>query len=230
MLKLAAISLALGFLAPQEEEERKEYKLIFNGKDFTGWKADDEAKKHWTIADGILRYDGKGGPLWTEAEYENCVFEAMWRLPSKPVMRQMQMILPDGRDEVDDDGKPVTRAVADAGAGGMLFRGHEKAMVHLWCSPVGSGDIPGYRTDPASTPEVRMGCRPSKKTDKAPGEWNIMNITIHGDRVTMSVDSLFIIKNAQLPGLKRKGPLGLAGLKDPIEFQNIYAKVNRSGP
>lgn len=229
MGKVATLAFLLALPLSQEEVERREYKLIFNGKDFTGWKVDDEAKKHWTIADGILRYDGQGSPLWTEKEYENCVFEAMWRLPAKPVERPMQMILPDGRDEVDDDGKPVLRTVKDAGAGGMLFRGHEKAMVHLWCSPVGSGEIPGYRTDPESPPEVRRGCRPTKKTDKAPGEWNTMNITIQGDRVTLVVDSLFIIKNVQLPGLNRKGPLGLAGLKDPIEFQNIYVKENRSG-
>ena len=42
---------------------------MFTGLDLAGWKADAEQQKHWKMSDGVLRYDGKGAPLWTEKSY-----------------------------------------------------------------------------------------------------------------------------------------------------------------
>jgi hypothetical protein len=46
---------------------------MFNGLDLSGWKADDEQKKHWKMSDGVLRYNGKGkaGLLWTDKSYKD---------------------------------------------------------------------------------------------------------------------------------------------------------------
>jgi len=38
----------------------KGWKCMFTGLDLSGWKGDEEAKKHWKMSDGILSYDGKG--------------------------------------------------------------------------------------------------------------------------------------------------------------------------
>ena len=42
---------------------------LYTGLDLSGWKADDEAKKHWQPQDRVLHYDGKGEALRTEKEF-----------------------------------------------------------------------------------------------------------------------------------------------------------------
>jgi hypothetical protein len=37
----------------------KGFQCLFTGLDLTGWKAGAEEKKHWTMKDGVLTYDGK---------------------------------------------------------------------------------------------------------------------------------------------------------------------------
>lgn len=58
------------------------FEPLFNGKDLAGWKADDETKKHWAVADGIIRYDGKSKDLWTEKAYKDFVLKVERRLPA----------------------------------------------------------------------------------------------------------------------------------------------------
>jgi hypothetical protein len=51
--------------------------------ELTGWKADDEAKKHWQPRDTVLHYDGKGKELRTEKEYGDAEFIVDYRFPKK---------------------------------------------------------------------------------------------------------------------------------------------------
>src|SRR5205814_5396776 len=37
----------------------QDFKQLFTGLDLSGWKADDETKKHWQPRDWMLHYDGK---------------------------------------------------------------------------------------------------------------------------------------------------------------------------
>src|SRR5215471_13293471 len=75
---------------PKKDEiadEDKGFKNLFTGLDLTGWKADDEAKKHWQPRDTVLHYDGKGeakdNPLRTEKEYGHVEFIADFRFSQK---------------------------------------------------------------------------------------------------------------------------------------------------
>lgn len=86
----------------------KGFKALFNGKDLTNWqgmigngspkkiremsKADREkaqkaanarAKKHWTVKDGILVFDGKGKSLVTAKDYGNFVLFVDWKIKAK---------------------------------------------------------------------------------------------------------------------------------------------------
>jgi hypothetical protein len=40
-------------------DEAKEYKNLYTGLDLSGWKAAEDAKKHWQPHDSVLHYDGK---------------------------------------------------------------------------------------------------------------------------------------------------------------------------
>jgi len=56
---------------------------LFNAKDLAGWKADDAAREHWKVVDGVITYDGKNKTLWTEAEFADFILKVDWRLPAK---------------------------------------------------------------------------------------------------------------------------------------------------
>lgn len=79
---------------------------LFNGKDLTGWKglvgnpvsrakmtpdelaaaqvkADAAAKEHWTVADGVLVYDGKNDNLCTAKDYGDFEMYVDWKIGPK---------------------------------------------------------------------------------------------------------------------------------------------------
>ncbi len=63
--------------------EDKGFKNLYTGLDLSGWKADDETKKHWQPKDWVLHYDGKGKELRTEKEYGDAEFIVDFRFPKK---------------------------------------------------------------------------------------------------------------------------------------------------
>src|SRR5262249_54040033 len=60
----------------------KGFRKLYLG-DLTGWKADDEAKKHWQPKDWMLHYDGSGKELRTDREFRDSEFIADFRFPAK---------------------------------------------------------------------------------------------------------------------------------------------------
>ncbi len=83
------------------------YIALFNGKDLTNWKgllkspydnpakratlseeeraklqaqADEEMKKHWSVKDGIIVFDGKGRSLSTAKDYGNFEMYVDWKI------------------------------------------------------------------------------------------------------------------------------------------------------
>src|SRR5262245_10386077 len=90
MLTLAGLVLALALVtpldgaddnaAPKDNMPPEGFTALFTGKDLTGWKADGKVKEHWTIVDGILTYDGKGGSLVTAKSYANIELFVDWKI------------------------------------------------------------------------------------------------------------------------------------------------------
>jgi hypothetical protein len=71
---------------PKKEEiadEAQGHKPLYSGLDLSGWKVDDEAKKHWQPKDTVLHYDGKGMELRTEKEYGDIEYLVDFRVPAK---------------------------------------------------------------------------------------------------------------------------------------------------
>ena len=207
---------------------------LFNGKDLSGWTIPEGDNGHWKAADGIIDYDGKSEAkekhLWTEKEFGDATLQLDWRWSGKPYKIKHPLIQPDGSYKKDDKGEIVLEEIDEAGDSGVYLRGNDKSQVNLWCWNVGSGEVYGYRTDMKMPPEVRAGVTPKKKMDKPYGEWNHMEITIKGDRLTVSLNGEAVISNAQLPGVPAKGKLALqhhfaGGDKfSPIQFKNFYVK------
>jgi hypothetical protein len=97
--------------------------------------------------------------------------------------------------------------------------------VNIWCWPVGSGEVHGYRTDRAMPAEVRAGVTPSAAADAPIGQWNRFVITMKGDRLTVALNGHTVIENAKLPGVSAEGPIALQSHGSPIEFANLFIRA-----
>src|SRR6516225_1164259 len=111
LLTLAAILAAVPVTVHADDEEKASatdnkpppgFKLLFNGKDLSGWQglvelpqrkkltpeqleakqkeADEKYLPHWQVVDGILTYDGKGQSLQTAKDYGDFELYVDWRI------------------------------------------------------------------------------------------------------------------------------------------------------
>ncbi|MCF7786980.1 MAG: DUF1080 domain-containing protein [Prosthecobacter sp.] len=215
---------------------------LFNGQDFTNWIVPAGDNGHWKVIDAVIDYDAcseaanKAKDLWTAKEYGDFTLKIDWRLKQTTGLYDMPIVLPDGTHKLDAEGKEIKIPTPNADSG-IYLRGVGKSQINIWCWPIGSGEVYGYRMDKTMPPEVRAGVTPKVKADKPVGEWNTFEITMKGDRLTVVLNGQTVIENAQLPGVPAKGNLGLqhhggknakTGELSPasslIQFRNISIK------
>ena len=107
--------------------------------------------------------------------------------------------------------------------------------MNIWCWPTGSGEVYGYRMDEKMPTAVRTGVTPRANADKDIGEWNAFEITMKGDRLTVVLNGITVIENAQLPGVPARGRIALqhhgqkkdgvwTGPPSLVQFRNISIK------
>ena len=216
---------------------------LFNGRDLTGWTTKQADNHDWGVVDGVIdcnpQGEGKGDrELWTTKEYADFELWVDWRIKESPyVNKKARIILPDGSYQKDAAGNVMTVAAPNTDSG-VFLRGQHKSQVNIWCWPIGSGEVWGYRTDPAFDTQVHAGATPKLKADKPIGEWNTFHIVMKGDRLTVTLNDKQIIVDAQLPGIPRQGPLALQlhpERKDGewgaslVQFRNIRIKELGAG-
>lgn len=214
---------------PEEIADPAEgYTPLYNGANLEGWKVADGHQDHWQPKDWRLVYDGKATAedpnLWTQKEYGDFVLICDWRWTRKPTEAPQPVLLPSGEQAKNEDGTPKTQLTPTAGDSGIYLRGRSKSQVNMWCWPVGSGEVYGYRTDSNMPPEVRAGVTPKVNADEPIGKWNRFVITMRGDRLSVKLNGQDVLQNAQLPGVAPRGPIALQHHGDPIEFANILIK------
>ncbi len=187
---------------------------LFNGKDLTGWKIPEGDNGHWKVMDGVIDYDAESEAtddknLWTEKVYKDFTLKVDWRLKATPYKNpNVRLVLPDGTNKLDENGDEIRMLVPDSDSG-ILLRGMSKSQVNIWCWPIGSGEVYGYRTDHDMPAEVLRGVTPTTHADHQIGEWNTFVITMRGDRLTVELNGITVIEGAQLPGIPAEGPIGL---------------------
>jgi 3-keto-disaccharide hydrolase len=213
---------------------------LFNGKDFTGWTVPAGDNGHWKVLDGVIDYDAASEApgdknLWTEKAYRDFTLRLDWRIKETPYVNpRVPIIKPDGTHKRDAQGKEIQISVPDSDSG-VFLRGTGKSQVNIWCWPVGSGEVYGYRMDRAMPAEVRAGVTPKVNADHDIGQWNTFEITVREDRLTVGLNGHTVITNAQLPGLPPEGRIGLqhhGGKRDGkwtsppalVQFRNISIK------
>ena len=200
------------------------FKRLFSGTDLVGWKHGNSPE--WTVCNGILKHSGKLGEpadLWTEKEFGDCTLVFDWRWSANGPRGKRPTVLPDGNNKLGADGQPELTEIEDFDSG-VYLRGNIESQVNLWNWNVGSGEVYGYRTNPAMSAEVRAGVTPKTKADSPGGEWNRTMVTIKGDRLTVSLNSRVVVDNAQLPGIPTRGAIGLQHHGSAIDFANFWIK------
>ena len=187
---------------------------LFNGRDLSGWKVPAGDNGHWRVVDGVIDYDAASEApgdknLWTEQAYGDFVLRLDWRLKSTPYVNpNVPIIRFDGTHKKDEAGRDIRIPVPDSDSG-VFLRGSDKAQVNIWCWPIGSGEVYGYRTDSKMPAAVRAGVTPARNADRHIGEWNAFEITLRGDRLTVILNGETVISNAELPGVPARGPIAL---------------------
>ena len=239
MKHVGVLALAMGLvvgMTAAAQPEGEGWVSMFNGEDLTGWRT--EAPEDWSVVDGVIDCDPTIGPgdrsLWSEESLSDFELHVEWRFKETSGDYPMPVVLPDGSHAVDDDGNVVTimRPNADSG---IFLRGLPKAQVNIWCWPIGSGEVYGYRMDANMPAEVRAGVTPLGNADKPVGEWNTFLITMHGDNLTVVLNGVRVIDDVPLPDVPAEGPIALqhhgglnpetgerTGADSLIEFRNIY--------
>jgi len=221
LVSLAFTASAFSQAAPPEG-----FTALFNGKDLSGWfghgtqdpsktlwnKTPEELKAHkestqknihahWSVKDGVLVNDGKGLYLTTDKDYAD--FEL--HLEYKTVERADSGIYLRGVPQVqiwDSTEKGKFKIGADKGSGG------------LWNNSAGA-----------------PGKDPSKLMDKPFGEWNKMQITMIGPRVTVVFNGETVVDNVIMENyynrkapIFREGPIQLQTHGGEISWRNIFIR------
>lgn len=239
-LAVCALAAVVGAAGGTHAETPSGFTSLFNGKDFAGWKVPEGDNGHWKIVDGVIDYDAQSEApgdknLWTQKEYGDFALKLDWRIKETPYVNpRVRIVMPDGSHKKDAAGKDIEISVPDSDSG-LYLRGQPKAQVNMWCWPVGSGEVYGYRMDPKMSPQVRAGVTPRMNADRNIGEWNQFEITLQGDRLSVVLNGQRVLNKAELPGIAARGPIGLqhhGGKKDGVwnsppalmQFRNILIR------
>jgi len=212
---LSAVLMTLTALAAPLSAQEAGFASLFNGKDLSGWKVPPGDNGHWKVVDGAIDIDAESESkaedksLWTEREFGDFVLRVDWRIKETPYTNpNVHIVKPDGTSKRDLQGKPILIAVPDSDSG-IYLRGTSKAQVNIWCWPVGSGEVYGYRTDESMPAAVRAAVTPKKLADHDIGQWNTFEITMKGSRLSVVLNGERVIENAELPGVPARGPIAL---------------------
>ena len=212
---------------------------LFNGKDLSGWTVPKGDNGHWKVVEGVIDYDAASEAtgdknLWTEKEYGDFVLMLDWKIKRTTGRYNIPIVLADGTHLKDAAGKDITLPLPNADSG-IYLRGTGKSQINIWCWPIGSGEVYGYRMDRRMSPAVRAGVTPRVNADRPVGEWNTFIIVMVKDRLTVINNGQTVLENAQLPGVPARGRIALqhhGGLRNGkyspasslIQVRNVYIR------
>jgi hypothetical protein len=214
---VAAVAITIAGLlvavAGSQEEQKglivpKEKTVLWNGKDFTGWKLfipdpAADVTKTWSINEGVIRCEGRPtGYMRTEADYANYLFHAEWRWPEKGGNSGV-LVHKSGPDAVWPKSLECQLASGNAGdfwvIGGVETKEHSKG---------------GKRVSDRRTIKLKQS------SEKPIGQWNSYDILCKDDWVVVLVNG--ILQNVATKCSVTSGKICLQSEGAPVEFRNIY--------
>jgi hypothetical protein len=192
-----------------EKGDDEDFVSVFNSRDLEGWAG---AVASYQVKDGaILCRPGKGGTLYTEAEYGDFIARFEFRLP------------PGGNNGL---------AIRYPGGDGSLDTAYE-GMCEL---QVLDDTAPQYadKLDPRQYHGSAYGMAAARRGYLRPaGQWNFQEVTVKGSTVRVELNGSVIL-DADLAKVKEfmsktphrgkdrnSGYFGFAGHGDPVEFRKV---------
>lgn len=244
---LAVLVLGSAMGAGPGSSSEEGFLSLFDGKDLAQWHVPKGDNGHWKVVDGAIDYDARSEAagdknLVTKQSFGDFILKLDWRLKETPYINpNVPYVLPDGTHARGVDGKELKLALPDSDSGIFLRDMKGKSQVNIWCWPIGSGEVYGYRMDKSMPASVRAGVTPRTQADRPVGEWNSFEITLEGDRLTVVLNGKTVIENAELPKIPVDGPIALqhhGGFRDGkylgppslVQFRNIRIRpLNQTG-
>jgi len=207
---------------------------LFNGRDLSGWVT-PKGEHTWQVVDGVIDYEAKGGSLATKQDFGDYELHIEWRFKrTAGAPYNAKLFNPDGSQKTDENGKPMTKPIANADSG-IMVRGSGQSQVNLWCWPCGSGQLWSYHR--SADPKLRAGALPRVNADKPVGQWNTMRITLRGECISIVMNDKNVLEESQMPGIPERGPIVLqhhGGYNEKnktwspasalIQFRNIWIR------
>jgi Domain of Unknown Function (DUF1080) len=204
-----------------------DFKPLFNGKDFSGWRkymfSKDNPKPdlegNWKIVDGVIQCaGGLNGYFITEKDYENYVLKLKWKYPAnitEKVKRPNSGVLVHTASYDWIWPLSIEIQLANQQAGDIyLMQDKEKKYPKL--------EVDASRKDPKSERHFfKMGAK-DKSFEKPLGEWNEYEITCKGGDITIKVNGQ--LANEAKNGSLKKGKIAFQSEGAEIHFKDIVIK------
>ncbi|TWT77251.1 hypothetical protein Pla123a_19080 [Posidoniimonas polymericola] len=199
---------------------------LFNGEDLTGWcgreqvdpveyrnlpdeekearqtKADADLAEHWSVEDEQIVNDGHGVFCTTVDDYGDFELLIDWK-----------MVDPNTDSGVYLRGCPQVQIWDPSDPSKKQHGGH-----------LGSGAL--WNNNPGSP-----GKDPLALADRPVGEWNTLKIRMVGDRVTVHMNNVLVVDDAEMHNyfdrqgkLPERGPIQLQTHGGEMRFRNIYLR------
>lgn len=186
----------------------KEKTMLWNGKDFTGWKlflrdAAADVKKTWSVVNGVIRCTGRpAGYMRTKTAYADYLLHVEWRWPGKAGNNGV-LVHMSGEDKVWPKSLECQLHSGNAGdfwvIGGIEIAEHAK----------GGPRVKGRRT-------IKL----KDSSEKPLGQWNSYDIVCKDDLIVVFVNG--VLQNVGSKCSDTSGKICLQSEGAVIEYRNIY--------
>jgi hypothetical protein len=186
----------------------KEKTMLWNGRDFAGWKLytgepNHDVTKTWSIKDDIIRCEGKpAGYMRTEKNYADYLFHVEWRWPGKGGNNGV-LVHMSGPDVVWP--KSLECQLLSGNAGDFWVIGGLETAEHA----KGGKRVKGRRT-------IKL----RDSSEKPLGQWNTYDIICKDDWIVVIVNG--VVQNVATKCSASSGKICLQSEGIPIEYRNIY--------
>jgi hypothetical protein len=181
--------------ADEIADEDQGFKSLYTGLDLSGWKADDETKKHWQPKDWVLHYDGKGKELRMEKEYGGAEFIVDFRFPAK-------------------EGKPCAFMVRDGTDGHVRITIAPDGKIYRTFKDVVHTQGPQVRSEESSK-GAAVALKPA-------GQWNRLQVTDARGTFKVMING-GVVKELTTAVSPRRGVFALRP-EGEMDFANLFVR------
>jgi hypothetical protein len=214
-MALVAVTILLTVTTEAMEKDTKpivpkERTMLWNGRDFAGWKLytrepNHDVMKTWSIKDDLIRCEGEpAGYMRTEKDYADYLFHVEWRWPEKGGnngvlvhMSEPDVVWP----------KSLECQLHSGNAGDFWVIGGLETAEHA----KGGARVKGRRT-------IKL----KDSSEKPIGQWNAYDIICKDDWVVVLVNG--VLQNVATKCSDKSGKICLQSEGAPIEYRNIYVE------